>query len=67
MISCRMEPLQDFGGPPERFLIYVVKNPSIRTQKQKLCLGFQLASRNYESYLINTFNEYMDEDKIEEC
>ena len=31
-----------------------------------MCLDFQLASRNYESYLINAFNEYMDEDKIEE-
>ena len=32
-----------------------------------MCLDFQLASRNYESYLINAFNEYLDEDKIEEC
>ena len=29
-----------FGGPPEHFLIYVVKNPSIRTQNKNCVLIF---------------------------
>ena len=50
----------------QNVIIFFVKNPSQRTQKRMTCLDFQLALRNYETYLINAAFEYMNQDNLDE-